>query len=109
MTCGHHGRISARDRLDSFLDPDQREEIAADLHPTDFLKFRDSKRYKDRIVASQKASGENDALVAFSGTVKSMPVVAAAFEFSFMGGSMGSVVGESLSVRLTAQFSIKAR
>ena len=94
MTCGHHGRIRARDRLDSFLDPEQREEIAADLHPTDFLKFRDSKRYKDRIVASQKASGENDALVAFSGTVKSMPVVAAAFEFSFMGGSMGSVVGE---------------
>ena len=94
MTCGHHGRIRARDRLDSFLNPEQREEIAADLHPTDFLKFRDSKRYKDRIVASQKASGENDALVAFSGTVKSMPVVAAAFEFSFMGGSMGSVVGE---------------
>ena len=94
MNCGHHGRISARDRLDSFLDPDQRDEIAADLHPTDFLKFRDSKRYKDRIVASQKASGENDALVAFSGTVKSLPVVVAAFEFSFMGGSMGSVVGE---------------
>ena len=94
MNCGHHGRIGARDRLASFLDADNREEIANDLYPTDFLKFRDSKRYKDRIAASQKASGENDALIAFSGTVKSLPVVAAAFEVSFMGGSMGSVVGE---------------
>ncbi|MGR8947509.1 MAG: acetyl-CoA carboxylase, carboxyltransferase subunit beta [Gammaproteobacteria bacterium] len=94
MSCGHHGRISARERIDSFLDTDSREEIAAQLQATDFLKFRDSKRYKDRISASQKSSGENDAMVVVSGTVKSLPVVVAAFEFSFMGGSMGSVVGE---------------
>lgn len=94
MNCGHHGRISARERLDSFLDSEGREEIGESLAPTDFLKFRDSKRYKDRIAASQKASGENDALIAYRGSLNSLPVVAAAFEFSFMGGSMGSVVGE---------------
>lgn len=94
MKCGYHGRISARDRLDQFLDPDGREEIGEHLRPTDFLKFKDSKRYKDRISAAQKSSGENDALVVMRGTVKSVPAVVAAFEFSFLGGSMGSVVGE---------------
>ena len=92
--CGHHMRISARERLDVFLDPEGREEIGAEVRPVDALKFKDSKRYKDRIVDSQKATGEKDALVAMRGTLKGLPVVAVAFEFKFMGGSMGSVVGE---------------
>lgn len=94
MNCGHHGRISARDRLDHFLDSESREELGTSLQPVDFLKFRDSKRYKDRISAAQKGTGENDAMVVMRGKVKAIPVVAAAFEFSFMAGSMGSVVGE---------------
>ena len=92
--CTHHMRIGARDRLDTFLDPDSQDEIAANLEPEDPLKFRDSKRYRDRIVAAQKVTGEKDALVAVTGTLFGRPVVACAFEFSFMGGSMGSVVGE---------------
>ena len=92
--CEHHMRIDARTRLDIFLDEDGREEIAEDLEPVDRLKFRDSKRYSDRLKAAQKHTGENDALIAMSGTLEGMPVVAAAFEFSFMGGSMGAVVGE---------------
>ncbi|TDQ40136.1 acetyl-CoA carboxylase, carboxyltransferase subunit beta [Thiopseudomonas denitrificans] len=92
--CEHHMRIDARTRLDIFLDEDGREEIAEDLEPVDRLKFRDSKRYSDRLKAAQKQTGENDALIAMSGTLEGMPVVAAAFEFSFMGGSMGAVVGE---------------
>lgn len=92
--CGHHMRICARDRLASFLDPEERVEIGAEVEPTDFLKFKDSKKYKDRLATAQKATGEKDALVAMSGTVKGVPVVAAAFEFEFLGGSMGSVVGE---------------
>lgn len=92
--CEHHMRIGARRRLDIFLDENGREEIAADLEPIDRLKFRDSKRYKDRITAAQKQTGEKDALVAMSGYLEGMPIVAAAFEFSFMGGSMGAVVGE---------------
>lgn len=92
--CEHHMRINARTRLDIFLDEEGREEIGADLEPSDRLKFRDSKRYRDRITAAQKQTGENDALVAMSGTLEGMPVVAAAFEFSFMGGSMGAIVGE---------------
>lgn len=102
MNCGHHGRISARDRIDHFLDAEPREELAASLQPTDFLKFRDSKRYKDRISAAQKSSGENDAMIVIRGKVKSIPVVAAAFEFSFLAGSMGSVVGEKF-VRAAAK------
>jgi acetyl-CoA carboxylase carboxyl transferase subunit beta len=94
MNCGHHTRISARDRIEYFLDAEPREEIGAQLQPTDFLKFRDSKRYKDRISGAQKATGENDAMVVVRGNVKAIPVVVAAFEFSFLGGSMGSVVGE---------------
>lgn len=94
MKCDHHMRLAARKRLDWFLDQDNRQEIGADLLPVDRLKFRDSKKYKDRLNAAQKATGEKDALVAMQGTLEAMPVVAVAFEFSFMGGSMGSVVGE---------------
>ena len=92
--CNFHMRIGARKRLDSFLDPKSQQEIAAGLEPEDPLKFRDSKRYRDRIVQAQKKTGEKDALVAASGTLFGRPIVACAFEFAFMGGSMGSVVGE---------------
>jgi acetyl-CoA carboxylase carboxyl transferase subunit beta len=92
--CGHHRRIGARRRLDIFLDKEPRAELGAELQPIDFLKFRDEKKYKDRLNAAQKATGEKDALVVMRGQVKGLPVVAAAFEFEFMGGSMGSVVGE---------------
>jgi acetyl-CoA carboxylase carboxyl transferase subunit beta len=92
--CDHHMRISARRRLDLFLDPGPREEIGAELQPADPLKFRDSKKYIDRIKLAQKATGETDALVVVRGHVQGVPLVAAAFEFQYMGGSMGSVVGE---------------
>jgi acetyl-CoA carboxylase carboxyl transferase subunit beta len=92
--CGNHMRIGARSRLDAFLDPAGRVELAANLEPIDVLKFKDSKKYKDRISAAQESSGEKDALIAVKGTVKGVPVVVCSFEFSFMGGSMGSVVGE---------------
>jgi len=92
--CDFHMRIGARRRLDLFLDAEGREEIGANLKPTDPLKFKDSKKYKDRITQAQKQSKENDALVVLSGTLLGKPIVAAAFDFSFMGGSMGSVVGE---------------
>ncbi|MGE0383502.1 MAG: acetyl-CoA carboxylase, carboxyltransferase subunit beta [Gammaproteobacteria bacterium] len=92
--CGHHMRIGARRRLDAFLDPEPRSEIGAEVRPTDFLRFRDKRRYRDRIAESQKDCGETDALVVMRGAVKGSGVVAAAFEFEFMGGSMGSVVGE---------------
>ncbi len=92
--CNHHFRINARQRLNLFLDSEDREEIAADLAPQDRLKFRDSKRYKDRIAQAQKSTGEQDALVVMKGTVIGVPMVVAAFEFNFMGGSMGAVVGE---------------
>ncbi len=92
--CNHHMRISARVRLETFLDPDNREEIGTNITPVDILKFRDSKRYKDRLNQAQKKTGENDALIVMSGKLKGLPVVACAFEFDFMGGSMGSVVGE---------------
>lgn len=91
--CDHHLRINARERIDLFLDQDAREEIAADLEPVDRLKFKDSKKYKDRIAAAQKETGEKDALVAMKGHLNGLPVVVVAFEFNFMGGSMGSVVG----------------
>src|SRR5690554_5533175 len=91
--CDHHMRVSARMRLKHFLDEGKVTEIGAELEPKDVLKFRDSKKYKDRITAAQKATGEKDALVAQKGTLKGMPVVAVAFEFEFMGGSMASVVG----------------
>jgi acetyl-CoA carboxylase carboxyl transferase subunit beta len=92
--CSYHMRIGARRRLETFLDPEPRVEIAGELQPVDILKFKDSKRYKDRLLAAQKATEENDALVVMMGQVKGVPLVTAAFEFSFMGGSMGSVVGE---------------
>lgn len=92
--CSFHMRIAARKRLQRFLDEGENVELGADLKPIDILKFKDSKRYKDRITAAQKASGENDAIVVLEGTLKGMPVVACAFEFTFMAGSMASVVGE---------------
>ncbi len=92
--CAHHHRIGARRRLDLFLDQDGREEIAGELEPIDILKFKDSKKYKDRISQAQKKTDEKDALIAMKGTLKGMPITAAAFEFAYMGGSMGSVVGE---------------
>ncbi|MFC3022635.1 acetyl-CoA carboxylase, carboxyltransferase subunit beta [Vibrio zhugei] len=91
--CDHHMRMSARRRLETFLDPDSGVEIGAELEPQDKLKFKDSKRYKDRLSAAQKKSGEKDALIVMKGEVMNVPVVACAFEFAFMGGSMGSVVG----------------
>lgn len=91
--CEHHLRIGARRRLDIFLDEGPKVEIGADLAPVDKLKFRDSKKYKDRLLAAQKQTGEQDALIAMRGKLKGLPLVACAFEFSFMGGSMGSVVG----------------
>ena len=92
--CDHHMRMGARRRLESFLDEEPRVEIAAELGPVDILKFRDLKKYKDRINAAQKVTDEKDALICFVGQVKKVPLVAAAFEFRFMGGSMGAVVGE---------------
>jgi len=92
--CDHHIRINARRRIDLFLDEAGREELAAELEPVDRLKFKDSKRYKDRLVGAQKGTGEKDALVVYKGTINGYPVVAAAFEFEFLGGSMGSIVGE---------------
>ncbi|AKU63665.1 acetyl-CoA carboxylase subunit beta [Aggregatibacter aphrophilus] len=91
--CGHHMRIDARERLLCLLDQDSVQELAAELEPKDILKFKDLKKYKDRITAAQKDTGEKDALITFYGTLYNMPVVAAASNFSFMGGSMGSVVG----------------
>ena len=91
--CSHHLRIGARRRLDIFLDSEDRTELGVELEPVDRLKFRDSKKYKDRLAAAQKATGEKDALVVMQGKLKGAPIVASAFEFNFMGGSMGSVVG----------------
>jgi len=95
--CSHHMRLSARSRLEVFLDPDSGREIGERLMPQDPLKFRDSKRYRDRLSQAQRETGENDALVAMTGLLMGQPVVASAFEFRFMGGSMGSVVGEKFA------------
>ena len=92
--CGHHNRLNARERLDLLLDGEGRYEIGAEVLPVDTLKFKDSKKYPDRLMEANQASGESDSLVVLQGAIKSMPVVAAAFEFDFMGGSMGSVLGE---------------
>lgn len=92
--CGHHRRIGARRRLDIFLDEEPREEIGAKIEATDVLKFRDSKKYRDRLIAAQKGTGEKDALIVIRGELEGAPLVAAAFDFFFMGGSMGSAVGE---------------
>ena len=95
--CGYHMRISARDRLDIFLDPDNNQELFAKLSSKDFLKFKDSKKYKDRISEAQNKTSEKDALVVIQGKINGIDIIAAAFEFSFMGGSMGSVVGEKFT------------
>jgi acetyl-CoA carboxylase carboxyl transferase subunit beta len=92
--CSHHMRIDARERLKRFLDPGSASEIATGVEPEDPLKFRDSKRYRDRLLAAQKSTGESDALVVMTGTLTGLEVVTAAFEFRFMAGSMGAVVGE---------------
>lgn len=92
--CNHHNRIRARRRLEGFLDPEPREDVAGDLESSDPLKFKDLKKYKDRLAQAQKATGEKEALVVMRGALKAEPLVAAAFEFEYMGGSMGSVVGE---------------
>ena len=92
--CDHHMRIGARRRLITFLDEEPLVEIGAELQPVDILRFRDSKKYKDRLLQAQKNTGETDALVVMMGQVKGVPLVCAAFEFTFLGGSMGSVVGE---------------
>ncbi len=92
--CGHHNRLSARRRLDHFLDPEGREEIGGELESLDPLKFKDLKRYKDRLVQAQKDTNEKEALVVMRGRLRGLDLIAAAFEFEFMGGSMGSVVGE---------------
>jgi acetyl-CoA carboxylase carboxyl transferase subunit beta len=92
--CGHHHRIAARARLDAFLDPEGRYEIGQEVVPVDPLKFKDSKRYPERLKEAMESTAETDALVVMGGAVHSIPVVAACFEFDFMGGSMGSVVGE---------------
>lgn len=91
--CGHHMRIDARERLLALLDKGSEQEMAAELEPKDILKFKDLKKYKDRISVAQKETGEKDALVVMSGTLYNMPIIVAASNFSFMGGSMGSVVG----------------
>ncbi|WP_416762518.1 acetyl-CoA carboxylase, carboxyltransferase subunit beta [Roseateles sp. So40a] len=92
--CGHHHRIGARARLDAFLDGEGRYEVGQEVLPVDALKFKDSKKYPDRLKEALESTGETDALVVMGGAVMSIPVVAACFEFDFMGGSMGSVVGE---------------
>ncbi|ANZ12326.1 acetyl-CoA carboxylase, carboxyltransferase subunit beta [Vibrio parahaemolyticus] len=91
--CQHHLRMSARHRLDSFLDKGERIELASEYEPKDLLSFKDKKRYKERLALSQKSTGEKDALVVMKGELLGLPIVACAFEFSFMAGSMGSVVG----------------
>jgi acetyl-CoA carboxylase carboxyl transferase subunit beta len=92
--CAHHSRVGARERLDQLLDAEGRFEIGSEVVPVDILKFRDQKKYPDRLAAALEETGETDALVVMQGSVKSVPLVLAAFEFGFMGGSMGSVVGE---------------
>ncbi len=92
--CDHHVRIGARKRLDLFLDSENQIEIASNVSPTDWLKFKDTKRYRDRITEAESNSDENEAIVVKQGTLLKLPLIAAAFEFRFMGGSMGSVVGQ---------------
>lgn len=92
--CGHHNRINARQRLDLLLDPEGRFEIGLEVLPVDTLKFKDSKKYPERLMEANRDTGESDSLVVMQGAIKNLPVVAAAFEFDFMCGSMGSVLGE---------------
>ncbi len=106
--CGYHMSIGARARLLQFLDEGEVRELGGEFGPTDALHFKDQKKYKDRIISSQKQSGEKDALIALEGALKSRPIVACAFEFSFMGGSMGSVVGERFAVAAERSLEIRA-
>lgn len=103
--CNHHHRLSARERIQHFLDEEQQAELAMDLEPIDRLKFKDSKKYKDRITQAQKSTGEKEALVVVEGSLMHRPLVVSAFEFSFMGGSMGATVGEKFvrGVNLAAE------
>ena len=100
--CNYHIPISARSRIAYLLDPEPQSEIGADIKPMDALKFRDVKKYKDRLASAQKKTGENDALVAVVGQIDGTPLVATAFEYRFMGGSMGSVVGERFVLAVEA-------
>jgi len=92
--CSHHARVNARERIEQLLDAEGRIEIGSDVVPIDSLKFKDSRKYPDRLVAALEETGETDALIVMQGSVRNVPLVLAAFEFEFMGGSMGSVVGE---------------
>jgi len=105
--CDHHMRIGARRRLDIFLDTGERSELATEVEPLDRLKFKDLKRYRDRLSGAQKSTGEKDALVAMRGRLEDMPVVATAFEFNFLGGSMGYAVGERFA--RAAQLALQER
>jgi acetyl-CoA carboxylase carboxyl transferase subunit beta len=105
--CDHHMRIGARRRVDVFLDPEGRQEILVEIEPIDRLKFKDKKRYRDRLSAAQRATGEKDALIAFTGTVHALPLVTVAFEFDFHGGSMGYAVGEKFT--RAAQLALERR
>ncbi|HAE34748.1 MAG TPA: acetyl-CoA carboxylase carboxyl transferase subunit beta [Bacteroidetes bacterium] len=105
--CDHHMRIGARRRLDIFLDPEGRQEILTDIEPVDRLKFKDKKRYRDRLTAAQRSTGEKDALIASTGKVQGLPLVVVAFEFDFHGGSMGYAVGEKFT--RAAQLALEQR
>ena len=98
LKCGHHHAIRARRRLAAFFDEGSTQELFANLEPVDVLKFRDTRKYKERLIAAQKSTGEKDSLIAMHGTLKAHPLVAVAFEFSFIGGSMGSVGGEKFAL-----------
>jgi acetyl-CoA carboxylase carboxyl transferase subunit beta len=106
--CEHHMKIGARIRLESFLDEEYRKEIGSNIKSIDVLKFRDSKRYKDRLSQAKKNTGENDALIVMSGNLKGLSVVVCAFEFGFMGGSMGSVVGEKFVLAVEKAIELNA-
>jgi acetyl-CoA carboxylase carboxyl transferase subunit beta len=95
--CDHHMRIGARQRLDLFLDAEHRQEIFTEVEPVDRLKFKDKRKYKDRLTAAQNSTGERDALIAMRGHLKGLDLVALAFEFNFHGGSMGYAVGEKFT------------
>ena len=98
--CNHHGRISARKRADIILDIEEKIEILTDIGPVDMLNFKDKEKYKDKLASTQKRTGEKDALLVFKGTINQNPVIACIFEYSFFGGSMGSVVGEKFSLAI---------
>jgi acetyl-CoA carboxylase carboxyl transferase subunit beta len=106
--CNHHMRLSARERLAAFLDEGDTIEYGADIGPLDYLKFRDTKKYKERIIAAQKSSGENEALIVMKGKVLARPVVVAAFEFGYIGGSMSSAVGARFVEGIEAAIEAKA-